>query len=89
MADQPITAGTVLMHQVGTIGIQAAGYDHTQHALIIHFNKSNEYAVFTEVPIDVWQDFMQSDSKNRYYNTYIRDCYPAARAEVKPLPPEA
>lgn len=87
MTDQPLlTGGTVLMHQVGSIAIEAAGYDHVQHALVIRFHKSNRTIVYSDVPLEVWQDFMASEKKNSYYATYIKDLFPWAIAEVTPIP---
>lgn len=77
-------SGFVLMHPVNSHSLSHAGYHHEAAALFVQFvHTPGTATVFFDVPVEVWQDFMKSDDKLRYYNTYLRDLYVSDGVEMQ------
>lgn len=41
---------------------------------MVLYTDSNEY-IFQDMPINVWREFQNADSKGRFYNKYIKSRY--------------
>ncbi len=54
--------------------IVSIGYDDSRRELEIEFHSSGVYRYF-EVPRQVYDDLMNADSKDRYFNSNIKDAY--------------
>jgi hypothetical protein len=55
--------------------IHAVGYDRKTRTLEVVFNSGRTY-IYEDVPPKVYQALMQADSKGRYMQNAIIDCYP-------------
>ena len=55
--------------------IQACGYDESREALMVIFNSGKAYE-YSEVPQEVYEELLTSDSKGSYTRDCIIDCYP-------------
>lgn len=63
------------MTPVNSSAIEAVGYDPSAARMRIRFTGGNEYD-FCGVPEAVYRGLMSAQSKGRYYNDHIKDCYP-------------
>lgn len=63
------------MHYVDSESIEAIGYDATSQELYIRFLKSGDTYVYYAVDEWVHVEFMQSDSKGKYFNANIKPNY--------------
>jgi hypothetical protein len=59
--------------------VRAAGYTHV---LEIEFLNGRIYQYF-EVPKTIYTEFLDSDSKGRYFNAHIRGKFPYREIEIK------
>jgi hypothetical protein len=55
--------------------IHAVGYDEESETLEVVFNSGKIYH-YLEVPREVYEELMESDSKGGYMRDLIIDCYP-------------
>lgn len=55
--------------------IHAVGYDAEKQMLEVVFNSGKVYQYF-EVPQNVYDELMASDSKGSYMRSCVIDCYP-------------
>lgn len=62
------------MIRVRSSSIAAVGYDRASRRLRIRFTSGRSYD-FCGVPPEVFDRFMASTSKGRFYNDHIRDRY--------------
>lgn len=58
--------------------MRSVGYEPAQQILEIEFTSGAVYQ-YLEVPIAVFDELMQAESKGRYFNHEIRDDYTALR----------
>jgi len=58
--------------------MRSAGYDETHAVLEIEFVTGNVYR-YHAVSQREWHGLMEAPSKGRYFDTHIRDKYPARR----------
>ncbi|MBW9336225.1 KTSC domain-containing protein [Herbaspirillum sp. RU 5E] len=63
------------MQPVRSSAIAAVGYDPSKRELFIQFTSHPKIYTFVGVPITVYTDFMNSTSKGRYYDLFIKDRY--------------
>lgn len=59
--------------------VRAVGYTHV---LEIEFQNGRVYQYF-EVPKTIYSEFLESDSKGRYFNAHIRGKFPYREIEIK------
>ena len=43
--------------------------------LRVQFRNSGAWYTYYDVPVEIWQDFKNAESKGRYYNQYIKGSY--------------
>ena len=60
--------------------IQATDYDEAATKLFVRFTSGARY-VYVGVPGEVCRSFLDADSKGRFFQAEIRDCYPYNRLE--------
>lgn len=66
--------------EVESSNIAAIGYDADEEDdLYVRFNSGAEY-VYHDVPEDVYNSFMDSDSKGKYLNEHIKGVYQFEKA---------
>jgi hypothetical protein len=59
---------------VSSTSIHAIGYDRQSNTLEVEFKSGRVYRYF-DVPPDVFEAFLHSDSHGQYFITTIRDTY--------------
>lgn len=64
--------------RVDSTTMRSVGYEAAQQILEIEFTSGAVYQ-YLEVPIAVFDELMQAESKGRYFNHEIRDDYTALR----------
>jgi hypothetical protein len=62
--------------------IHAVGYDRKTRTLEVVFNSGRTY-IYEDVPPKVYQALMQADSKGRYMQNAIIDCYPCHQISTR------
>ncbi len=70
------------LHKVESSMIQAFGYDAEEQSLLVIFNSGKTYRYF-EVPPNVYEELLASDSKGSYMRDFVIDCYPYELARKK------
>lgn len=65
---------------VDSTAIQAIDYDETHDKLFVRFVSGERY-LYVGVPGEVCRSFLDADSKGRFFQAEIRDCYPYNRLE--------
>lgn len=55
--------------------LASVGYDETLRALVVLFNSGKAYQ-YMQVPPEIYQELLQSDSKGRYMLDHVIDYYP-------------
>jgi lysyl-tRNA synthetase class 2 len=65
---------------VESTAIAAIDYDEERTKLQVEF-ASGEHYVYVGVPAEVHRSFLEADSKGRFFQAEIRDCYPFNRVE--------
>ena len=70
------------MHRttVGSVGISQVGYDEGAHTLEIEFVSGSVYDFFN-VPPKIYDDFMHSATKERFYESNVLARFPYQRVE--------
>ncbi len=63
------------MKPVSSSNIQSIGYDESTETLRVQFNNGSVYE-YRNVPVIVYNDFMQAGSLGAYLNRNIRNSYP-------------
>lgn len=54
--------------------IVSAGYDETDHILEIEFKDGGVYK-YLDVPLEVFDSFMNSESKGKFFHQNIKNAY--------------
>ena len=62
-------------HQVESSMMSLIGYDEEEQILNILFNSSGQMYEYYDVPKEVFEEFLASDSKGRHFLGVIRDYY--------------
>ena len=65
---------------VESTAINEIDYDHERAKLLVRFVSGESY-VYVGVPGEVHRSFVEADSKGRFFQSEIRDCYPYHRVE--------
>lgn len=60
--------------EVESSNISAIGYDEEKQELYVRFSSGAEYA-YHEVPTGIYQDFLDADSKGKYFYQHIKGRY--------------
>ena len=63
------------MKPVASSNIQAVGYDESSETMRVQFTNGSVYE-YRNIPIVVYNDFMQASSLGAYLNRNIRNSYP-------------
>ena len=58
--------------------VLSIGYEPTSSTLEVEFNVSGIYQYYN-VPEPIFQQLMESDSKGKFINAYIKPAYPYSR----------
>jgi len=66
--------------EVESTAIQEIDYDAARAKLMVRF-VSGECYVYVGVPGEVHRSFCEAESKGRFFQAEIRDCYPYNRLE--------
>jgi hypothetical protein len=61
--------------------IASMGYDHKKEILEIEFHYRGAVYQYDDVPPEVWEEFLESESKGKYFNENIRHDYFETRVE--------
>ncbi len=61
------------MTYVQSSAIEQVSYDSDAHTLIATFRSSGRTYVYDEVPEEIYDSLLFSDSLGAYFNTHIRD----------------
>jgi len=64
------------MPYVQSSALERLSYDEEQHILCATFRETHRTYVYEEVPQEVYDGLIFSDSLGRYFNTHIRDHFP-------------
>lgn len=59
--------------------VASIGYDAKHRILEIEFHYNNAVYQYEDVPQRVYMEFMESDSKGKYFNQQIRKDYPEVK----------
>lgn len=59
---------------INSTTISSADYDETAEILTIRFHNGHNY-VYNGVPKSVFEEFLSSPSKGKYYNSFIKGRY--------------
>lgn len=62
------------LHDVDSSMMNAIGYDEASQTLVIVFNSGKTYE-YSDVPADVFQGLLKSESKGRFFRNEIDECY--------------
>jgi hypothetical protein len=60
-------------------------YDEPRAILTLEFRDGTVYQ-YTDVPLQIFQDLLQADSKGAYFNRRIRGLYPSILLHRRPPP---
>jgi len=58
--------------------LASAQYDAETETLEIEFRNGRMYS-YSGVPLHIYEQLMEADSKGQFYNLHIRDAYPFVR----------
>ena len=64
------------MTYVQSSAIEQVSYDSDAHTLIATFRDSGRTYVYADVPEEVYDSLLFSESLGAYFNTHIRDRFP-------------
>ena len=59
---------------VESSNIAAIGYDREAQRLLVQFTNGSVYS-YSDVPVEVFDNFKAAESKGRYLNDYIKGVY--------------
>lgn len=62
--------------------IRGAWYRPSRKELDLLFTSGRRY-VYSDVPMTVAQGFAEAESKGRFYNAAIRNCFPCRKVAVR------
>lgn len=61
--------------EVDSSCIEAICYRHLVSVLLIRFHSGSVYQ-YDNIPQSIFDNLLIAESKGRYFNQYIKDCYP-------------
>jgi hypothetical protein len=68
----------------GSSNIVGVKYDGEKKSLMVVFTSGGHY-MYSEVPEEVYEGFMQAESRGKYFHKNIRNIYPALKVEEKEI----
>jgi hypothetical protein len=68
------------MRSVESTIIRAIGYSPESHRLIVELRPPGETYIYDGVNASVYDAFLNSESKGRFFNEHVRSVYPHVRA---------
>jgi hypothetical protein len=71
-----------ILYPIKSSNIKAVGYSPKWQILIIKFNNDAIYQ-YNEVPPEMYKDFMEADSKGKYFHKYIKPEYSSIKKEIE------
>ncbi|MDR0994215.1 MAG: KTSC domain-containing protein [Verrucomicrobiota bacterium] len=72
-------AAAPVMYSVDSTFIDQIGYDVEARTLVVQMVNSSDVYSYANVPEDIFQRFLQSESKGRYYVEHIKGKYTTMR----------
>ncbi len=63
------------MRRVTSSSVEEIGYDPTSMVLCVRFLESRRVYVYYDVDSSVFEDFLQAESKGKYFNSAIKGNY--------------
>ena len=63
------------MHMVESSCVEAVGYDPKTMDLYVRFLESGKTYIYFDVEASVFKDFMQAESKGKYFQKQVREDY--------------
>ncbi len=70
----------IAMLPVKSSATAAIGYDETEQVLQIKFAQGATYQYY-DVQVEVWEDFVEADSKGQFFHAQIKGYYESARID--------
>jgi hypothetical protein len=68
----------MLRQVVASQSVRSIGYDKRTHTLEVEFKSGTIYR-YASVPIELWSDFLQAESKGQFFQQHVRDHFPTTR----------
>jgi hypothetical protein len=59
--------------------IRSVGYDLDSSILEVEFAEEGRTYEYYDVPLSVYQELMEAESKGSYFNDHVKDVYPFER----------
>ena len=64
----------VEMIEVTSSNIESVGYDNDEQTLFVKFKSGTTYS-YSEVPVEIYDEMLQADSKGKYFYANIKSVY--------------
>jgi hypothetical protein len=68
----------MLRQVVDSQSVRSIGYDKRSQTLEVEFKSGTVYR-YASVPLQLWSDFLQAQSKGRFFQQHVRDHFPTTR----------
>ncbi len=68
-------------HPVESSLIRSVGYDLDSSILEVEFVGDNRVYAYYDVPLSVYNELLEAESKGIYFNEYIRDMYASSQVD--------
>ncbi|HKY34711.1 MAG TPA: KTSC domain-containing protein [Polyangiaceae bacterium] len=68
----------MLRQVVDSQSLRSIGYDKRTRTLEVEFKSGSLYR-YANVPLAVWSDLLQAQSKGRFFQQHVRDHFPTTR----------
>ena len=68
----------MLRQVVDSPSVRSIGYDKRTRTLEVEFKSGTIYR-YASVPIEVWSEFLQAESKGQFFQRRVRDHFPTTR----------
>ena len=68
----------VVFYPVESSNISQIGYDELEFVLYVTFHNGSTY-FYTDMPMNIWEGFLDAPSKGSYFWQNIRSIYPTER----------
>ena len=72
------------LHPVSSTSIDVVAYEDDTGVLYLRFKDTKALYAYDDVPADVVEDLLASDSKGIFVNEVIKPAYPARRVQKLP-----
>jgi len=81
--DEPKQPDKILMFEVKSSNLKAIGYDKATLTLRLQFKSSNHFFNYKGVSSELFLEFMESNSKGRFFFTKIKGKFEHEKIETK------